>query len=170
MANEASNVRDVAIIGSGPAGLTAALYTSRANLNPLVVAGFMKGGSAGGQLMTTTEVENFPGYPEGITGPELVMDIRKQAERFGAEFQDGADVQSVDFSQRPFVLCRDIAVRCDDFRSQLRVEHEAFSDRGNPDLDLDYSGLAIIGTHCSFAPLQHTAVRRVRPDQAATCG
>lgn len=100
--------RNVIIIGSGPAGYTAALYASRAGLKPLVLGGFMKGGQSGGQLMTTTDIENFPGFPEGIAGPELMTNMRKQALRFGAEVLD-KDVESVDFSLRPFKVVTDEA-------------------------------------------------------------
>ena len=102
------DTRNVIIIGSGPAGYTAALYTARADLKPLVLGGFMKGGQSGGQLMTTTEIENFPGFPNGIMGPELMNHMRQQVQRFGAEVLD-KDVESVDFSLRPFKVVTDEA-------------------------------------------------------------
>ena len=91
------NVRELIIIGGGPAGYTAALYAARANLNPLVIEGV----TFGGQLMITSDVENYPGYPEGVLGPEMMRDFRAQAGRFGAEYLTD-DVTSVDFSERPF--------------------------------------------------------------------
>jgi len=94
--------RKLIIVGAGPAGLTAAIYAARAYLAPLVFEGFISG-VAGGQLMTTTEVENFPGFPQGVAGPSLMEAMRKQAERFGAEILP-EDVSSVDVTQRPFLV------------------------------------------------------------------
>lgn len=93
------NHRKLIIIGSGSAGLTAAIYAARGNLNPLVITGF----AWGGQLILTTEVENFPGFPEGILGPELMEKMRRQAERFGAKFID-TDASAVDFTSNPFKI------------------------------------------------------------------
>src|SRR5436305_6333285 len=98
------NVHELIIIGGGPAGYTAALYAARANLEPLVIEGF----NWGGQLMITSDVENYPGYAQGIMGPEMMADFRRQAERFGTEFVTD-DVTEVDFSERPFRVVVDKA-------------------------------------------------------------
>ncbi|MGD9851340.1 MAG: thioredoxin-disulfide reductase [Nitrospirales bacterium] len=95
-------VHEVVILGSGPAGLTAAVYTARANLAPLLI----DGSQPGGQLTLTTDVENFPGFPKGIMGPQLIQDMRSQAERFGTQFRQG-HVTKVDFQTRPFRITVD---------------------------------------------------------------
>ena len=116
MSNDST--REVIVIGSGPAGLTAAIYASRAQLNPLVIEGEPSSTSdqPGGQLMLTTDVENYPGFPDGIMGPELMMNFRAQAERFGADFLT-AKVTSVDFSSRPF----GVWVGDDEFRAETVI-------------------------------------------------
>ena len=113
-----SDVRSVIIIGSGPAGLTAAIYTARANLQPLVIEGELSSTSdrPGGQLMLTTEVENYPGFVDGVMGPELMTAFRAQAERFGAEYIT-AKVTNVDFSKRPFRVW----VGDDEYRSRAVI-------------------------------------------------
>jgi thioredoxin reductase (NADPH) len=105
-------IRNVIIIGSGPAGYTAGLYTSRALLEPLMFSGYANGG----QLMLTTDVENFPGYPKGITGPEMMIELREQAERFGCEIID-KNVDSVDLSSRPFK----VTVGKEEFQSEAII-------------------------------------------------
>ena len=96
-------MENVIIIGSGPAGLTAAIYAARANLKPLLIEGLVLGGQTGGQLMITTEVENYPGFPKGVQGPELMQLMREQAERFGTRIETQW-IDRVDFSKRPFTL------------------------------------------------------------------
>jgi len=107
-----ADVRELIIIGGGPAGYTAALYAARANMRPLVIEGF----AWGGQLMITSDVENFPGYPEGVLGPKLMEEFRTQAGRFGAEFVTD-DVTRVDFSERPFT----VVVGDDEYRAEIVI-------------------------------------------------
>ena len=107
-----SDVRELIIIGGGPAGYTAALYAARANLEPLVIEGF----NWGGQLMITSDVENYPGYPDGVMGPEMMAEFRRQAERFGADFVTD-DVTRVDFSEQPFRVW----VENDEYRAKTVV-------------------------------------------------
>jgi thioredoxin reductase (NADPH) len=107
--NNKMSARKVVIIGSGPAGHTAAIYTARADLKPLMFEGFLAGGiAAGGQLTTTTEVENYPGFPKGIMGPDLCENFKEQSLRFGTEIIDET-ISRVDFSQRPFKLWKEYA-------------------------------------------------------------
>lgn len=133
-----NNIEDVIVVGSGPAGLTAAIYLSRANLNPLVIEGY----GAGGQLMLTTEVENFPGFPEGVMGPDLMMNFRKQAERFGTRFLT-EDVTNVDLSQRPF---------------KIEVDNKVF-----------YSKSVIISTGASAKLLGLPSEKRLMGHGVSTC-
>jgi len=105
-------VRSVIIVGSGPAGYTAGLYAARGLLNPLMFAGYM----SGGQLMLTSEVENFPGYPQGIEGPDMMVQMREQAERFGLEVQD-RNVERVELSERPF----GVWVEGEEFRAEALI-------------------------------------------------
>lgn len=99
MSSASSAIENVVILGTGPAGLTAAIYAARANLNPICISG----AQPGGQLTITSEVENFPGFPNGVQGPELMDHFRKQAERFNTRFKEG-DVQKVDLSKKPYTL------------------------------------------------------------------
>ena len=107
MSQPSDATESVVIVGSGPAGLTAAIYAARASLNPLMLAGFNAGGLIpGGQLMFTTDVENYPGFPDGVTGPEMMDAFRRQAERFGTRIHN-EDVSEIDLSRRPFRIKTD---------------------------------------------------------------
>lgn len=132
------SVENVVIIGSGPAGYTAAIYAARANLKPVVFEGYQVGGVPGGQLMTTTEVENFPGFPDGITGPDLMDRMRRQAERWGAELHQ-EDVEFIDVKSNPFtvksgerkVKCHSIVFATGATAKKLNLPHEdEFWSRG----------------------------------------
>src|SRR5438445_159323 len=119
-----NDVRELIIIGGGPAGYTAALYAARANLEPLVIEGFQWGG----QLMITSDVENYPGYPDGVMGPEMMAEFRRQAERFGADFVTD-DVTRVDFSEQPFRVW----VENDEYRAKAVVVATGASGEKNVD-------------------------------------
>lgn len=131
-------IEDVIIIGSGPAGYTSAIYTGRANLNPLMFEGYF----AGGQLMLTTDVENYPGFPEGVMGPDFMMALKKQAERFGTRVVT-KDVTAVDFSQRPY---------------KIEVEKEVY-----------YAKSIIISTGASAKLLGLESERRLMGHGVSTC-
>jgi thioredoxin reductase (NADPH) len=118
--SEENEVRDVVIIGSGPAGYTAALYAARSNLKPVMIEGMQPGG----QLTITSDVENFPGYPDGVLGPKMMEDLRRQAERFGTEIEIGM-VTKVDFDVRPFV----IETEFDTFRARAVIVSTGASAR-----------------------------------------
>lgn len=146
-------VREVIIIGGGPAGYTAALYAARGNLRPLVIEGF----NWGGQLMITSDVENYPGYPEGVLGPEMMQDFRRQAERFGAEFVTD-DVTRVDFSGRP----HRVWVGDDEYRAEAVIIATGASARQlglASELRLQGRGVSYCATcDAAFFPGKHVVV------------
>ena len=147
------NVHELIIIGGGPAGYTAALYAARANLQPLVVEGF----NWGGQLMITSDVENYPGYPNGIMGPEMMQDFRRQAERFGAEFVTD-DVTKVDFSEQPLRVW----VGDDEYRSNAVIVATGASARQlglESEQRLQGRGVSYCATcDAAFFPEKHVVV------------
>ena len=127
--------RQVVIIGSGPAGLTAAIYTARANLSPLLIdapADTEKQTTPGGQLMITTDVENYPGFAKGIEGPELMMQFRQQAERFGTEFLEEW-INTVELQERPFTLHTDTKIIKTETLISLRARRRNGWDSGDED-------------------------------------
>lgn len=146
-------MREVIIIGGGPAGYTAALYAARGNLRPLVIEGF----NWGGQLMITSDVENYPGYPEGVLGPEMMQDFRRQAERFGAEFVTD-DVTRVDFSGRP----HRVWVGDDEYRAEAVIIATGASARQlglASELRLQGRGVSYCATcDAAFFPGKHVVV------------
>ncbi|HEX6663368.1 MAG TPA: thioredoxin-disulfide reductase [Gaiellaceae bacterium] len=148
-----TDVREVIIIGGGPAGYTAALYAARGNLRPLVIEGF----NWGGQLMITSDVENYPGYPEGVLGPEMMQDFRRQAERFGAEFVTD-DVTRVDFSLRP----HRVWVGDDEYRAEAIIIATGASARQlglESELRLQGRGVSYCATcDAAFFPGKHVVV------------
>jgi thioredoxin reductase (NADPH) len=148
-----NGVREVIIIGGGPAGYTAALYAARANLHPLVIEGF----NWGGQLMITSDVENYPGYPDGIMGPEMMQEFRRQAERFGAEYITD-NVTKVDFSERPFR----VRVEDEEYRAQTVIVATGASARqlGLPsEQKLQGRGVSYCATcDAAFFPDKHVVV------------
>ena len=102
-------IENLVIVGSGPAGYTAAIYAARANLHPLLITGYERGGIPGGQLMTTTHVENFPGFPDGVLGPDLMDLMKAQATRWGTHLVE-ADADSIDLSQRPYRIQSELSL------------------------------------------------------------
>ena len=148
-----SEIRDIIIIGGGPAGYTAALYAARANLTPVVIEGF----NWGGQLMITSDVENYPGYADGVMGPAMMADFRRQAERFGAEFVTD-DVTKVELSERPFRVW----VGDDEFRSHTVIVATGASARqlGLPtEQKLQGRGVSYCATcDAAFFPDKHVVV------------
>ena len=129
-------VENLVIVGSGPAGYTAAIYAARANLNPLLVTGFQRGGIPGGQLMTTTHVENFPGFPDGVLGPDLMDLMKAQATRWGTRLLE-ADADRIDLSQRPYRI--EVEGRIVETQSVIIATGASANRLGLPNEDLFWS-------------------------------